>query len=1706
MKKNYFLKNMLSTVFILCGILFGNAQVPSYYSGTDISVSGEALESNLSTLITDTQITELTYTPGVWDALKQTDLDPSNPDKVLLIYGYDDTDSDSTNDRTRSKDMNGGNNGDWNREHTYPRSLGNPNLGSEGPGSDAHHLRASDVQFNGVRGNRPYIDDTGNAKAINNGFYPGDEWKGDVARMMMYMYLRYGDRCLPNVVGLGNSTFDPDMRDIFLEWNAEDPVSQVEINRNILLEGIQGNRNPFIDNPSFATRIWGGPQAEDRFANASPSIVINEVDADQTSTDATEFIELFDGGFGNSSLDGLVVVLYNGNNDQSYNAIDLDGFTTDANGYFVIGSAGVPNVNLEAFTTNGVQNGADAVALYEDDAANFPSGSAITTTNLLDALVYGTSDGDDIELLALLNSGQPQIDENLGGNAGENSMQRIPNGAGGARNTLGYELAPPTPGAVNTTIVIVDTESPSTPENVMASAITAEGATLSWNPSTDNIGVTEYRVFNGTTEQGSTTETSFMVSGLMPNTEYLLSVVALDAAGNASDPSTNVVFTTLEAPTPSGETALLITGVFDGPLTGGVPKGVELYVTDDITDLSSYGLGSANNGGGTDGEEFTFPTVSATAGSFIYVSSEVPGFQEFFGFEPDYTSGAMAINGDDAIELFKDGAVVDIFGEIAMDGTGQPWEHSDGWAYRNENTGPNGSSFSLADWTFSGPNAFDGQSANSTATSPFPIGTYMITGIAQIIINELDADTAGTDALEFIELYDGGAGNTALDGLVIVLYNGSDNQSYNEAIDLDGFTTDENGYFVIGSALVANVDLVAFTTNGIQNGADAAALYQADATDFPNDTPLLINETLLDAVVYDTSDSDDEELLQLLNTGELQVNEDGMENKDGDSVQRIPNGSGGARNTASYTQDTPTPGAENGAVPPAPETISVLEARAAEFGELVTVSGVLTVSDQFGGSAYLQDATAGIAIFDEKVHGDGNFMVGDSITVTATRSAFNDQIQLSTVTEVTNNGQPNVPIVPLTISLSDLANHPAELVRILDPAFPKPGDILFGNSNYSLTDANGTGELRIDNDVEAIVGLGQPSDCGEVIGVVGRFFETYQLLPRSKSDLECAGPYIPLGSDIQIDKDETFDVVTWNIEWFGEEENSPAAGNPMSDAIQRDSVQRVLAELNADLIAVEEIVDVPLFEELIGSLPGYAYVLSPATSRPDATDGLQQKVGFIYNTNTVSVIATRPLLETIHPLYNGGDDSALADYPVADKTRFYASGRLPFLMNADVTINNVTKRFDLVALHARANSGNGAQERYDMRKFDVEVLKDSLDVQFPDSNLILLGDFNDDIDETVADIASTVSSYESYVLDAENYTIVSSALSEGGFRSFVFRENMIDHILVSNEVAPTYIDETVSVGYEFYDSDYTNTTSDHFPVSARFILEEFKLDSITSNSVSCAGEADGSATALLSGGVAPYTYLWSDGQTTATASGLSGGDYTITVLDAMGAVAEGTVTISEPDTLSVEYTSDTTIYLGYAPLAKATIGVTSITGGLAPYSFEWSTGETTQTLHVEPESTTTYHITVTDANGCASEKEITVEVIDIQCGNGSWAKVEMCSYGRTICVPQWAVAYYLYFGSTLGACEAVPTEAINLDVYPNPFVNYFIADVTVPENSKVSLFVYNRYGRLVKRDRNFVPSGNTKLKVRMNGRPRGIYFLRTYINGAFYSAEKLVKK
>lgn len=292
----------------------------SYYNDVNLNLTGLTLKDNLATKIATTHTNPLLYTPDIWNASKITDVNPSNALEVLLMYGFENgSDGDVTNDRERGINDNGGSSGEWNREHVYANSLGTPDLdqgGTDGPPyADAHNLRPCDTQRNSSRSNKLFIAGTGNSGAVSTGWYPGDEWKGDVARIVMYMYLRYGDRSLPTNVGIGNSGATPDdMIDLFLQWNADDPVSTIEEQRNTYHENTlntyaQGNRNPFIDNPRLATRIWGGPEAEDIWGiytssdSEAPSVPLNLV----TSNNTTFSIDLN----WDASTDNVAVTSYN---------------------------------------------------------------------------------------------------------------------------------------------------------------------------------------------------------------------------------------------------------------------------------------------------------------------------------------------------------------------------------------------------------------------------------------------------------------------------------------------------------------------------------------------------------------------------------------------------------------------------------------------------------------------------------------------------------------------------------------------------------------------------------------------------------------------------------------------------------------------------------------------------------------------------------------------------------------------------------------------------------------------------------------------------------------------------------------------------------------------------------------------------------------------------------------------------------------------------------------------------------------------------------------------------------------------------------------------------------------------------------------------------------------------------------------------------
>jgi len=269
------MKKILLILFL--SITISTFSQEAYYlnapNAVDFTLNGIDLKDALTTKISN-NTTPLPYSSSsfdTWDALKLTDEDPNNSLNVVLIY--------NSQSEPKTNTVGGDNTSNqfpavWNREHVFPKSLATPSLetNSPGPGTDIHNLRPASESVNSARGNLRFVAGSGTYGVVNGNWYPGDEWKGDVARMIMYMYLRYDGngssfaetQCLPSIVGIGNSVSnDADMIDLFLQWNADDPVSDIERQRNPVAEDKQGNRNPFIDNPYLATKIWGGPAAED---------------------------------------------------------------------------------------------------------------------------------------------------------------------------------------------------------------------------------------------------------------------------------------------------------------------------------------------------------------------------------------------------------------------------------------------------------------------------------------------------------------------------------------------------------------------------------------------------------------------------------------------------------------------------------------------------------------------------------------------------------------------------------------------------------------------------------------------------------------------------------------------------------------------------------------------------------------------------------------------------------------------------------------------------------------------------------------------------------------------------------------------------------------------------------------------------------------------------------------------------------------------------------------------------------------------------------------------------------------------------------------------------------------------------------------------------------------------------------------------------
>lgn len=262
------MKKTLWFLLALCSGSLAFGQIPTGYYDTAAGLTGQPLKDALNDIISGH--TELSYN-AVKTALKFTDEDPNNSNNVILLY----------KGTSQSKSSFGGGANDWNREHVWAKSHGD--FGNSAPaGTDLHHIRPTDSSVNSSRGNKEFDDggtqhsEATECYADSDSWEPRDEVKGDVARMLMYMAVRYEgelgeiDLELNDQLNNGANPFHGKLSTL-LTWHQNDPVSTFEVNRNdVIYNSYQANRNPFIDHPEYVDLIWG-PAVELTINSVSPS-------------------------------------------------------------------------------------------------------------------------------------------------------------------------------------------------------------------------------------------------------------------------------------------------------------------------------------------------------------------------------------------------------------------------------------------------------------------------------------------------------------------------------------------------------------------------------------------------------------------------------------------------------------------------------------------------------------------------------------------------------------------------------------------------------------------------------------------------------------------------------------------------------------------------------------------------------------------------------------------------------------------------------------------------------------------------------------------------------------------------------------------------------------------------------------------------------------------------------------------------------------------------------------------------------------------------------------------------------------------------------------------------------------------------------------------------------------------------------------------
>lgn len=475
------------------------------------------------------------------------------------------------------------------------------------------------------------------------------------------------------------------------------------------------------------------------------------------------------------------------------------------------------------------------------------------------------------------------------------------------------------------------------------------------------------------------------------------------------------------------------------------------------------------------------------------------------------------------------------------------------------------------------------------------------------------------------------------------------------------------------------------------------------------------------------------------------------------------------------------------------DVISIADARKQAFGSVVRkVAGRVTAANVYRNTAYIEDGTAGVAVFNAGFNAGAR--IGDSVVIenatliefqattgapgTGLTELAGTDFRFTVVPVERTEPRPKTTTIPLVGE-----NEEGMLIRLRRVTFLAKGSFQ-GETNYDIEDSQGNlFQVRIDGATNiARNSLAIPTEPVDVIGCVSQFRGAYQMLPRFATDIGLSV------EEDTVSKSRTLDVTTWNLEWYG---STDTTRGPRDKDRQRRSIRQVMDSIRADIYALQEVLTQEALDALSDSIAGlYGNDLAAQVTS-------DQKMAYIYNRETITPLTTGLAV-------NGGAQA-------------WANGRYPFRMTFDATIDGSIKRMVFFTLHGKATSDSTMMEDYERRKVDAETFHQYLADFYSDTSMIIMGDLNDALGYSIVD-SSLPSPFANFINDTDRWWSPTLPMEARGLKSYIgFASSFLDHALVTTDLQPLH-HRTFLEAPQAYLSSYSSTVSDHLPVTSRFFL------------------------------------------------------------------------------------------------------------------------------------------------------------------------------------------------------------------------------------------------------------------------------------------------